>query len=142
MAASTYETQNNILNAVLRGVPLPVPSSKTYVALHTENPTKAGLHEVTTVQWPAYVRREAEQGGALGTGWSEATGTAGESKNANQITYPSYDGIADLEITHWSIYYESTGGTMRVFAPLQTPRLLKTGDVFVFDVNTLTVTQG
>jgi hypothetical protein len=139
MAAASDQTKDDILNALLRGAALTLPTA-TWIALHTDDPGGDGANEVTVDLWPAYVRRQAEAGGAIGTGWSASSGGAGQSQNVNQITYPSYDGIADLTITHWSVFYQAEDGTMRIKAPLQTPRLLKTGDVFVFDVNALTAT--
>ncbi|MDF3073467.1 MAG: Bcep22 gp60 [Alphaproteobacteria bacterium] len=138
MAAASDQTKQDVINAVLRGIPLPLPT-QTWIALHTGDPGGAGTNEVTLDQWPGYLRRHAEQGGAIGSGWSAAVD--GESKNSNQITYPSYNGELDLTVTHWSVFYESTGGTMRIHAPLQTARTLKTGDVFVFDINALTASQ-
>lgn len=68
-AASSY-TEANVINALLRGVAFPLPPN-TYVSLHTADPSDAGGDEVTTTAFPAYVRREAEQGEAIGSGWSE-----------------------------------------------------------------------
>jgi hypothetical protein len=138
-AASDY-TKDAIINATLRGQALDLPS-ETWIALHTGDPGGTGDNEVTNDQWPAYVRRHAEQGGPIGSGWTPSTGGQGSARNTNQLTYPSYDGVGDLTITHWTIFYESQDGTVRYQAPLQTPRLLKTGDVFVFDANALAVTM-
>lgn len=139
-AASNY-TRTNVLNAMLRGVAFPLPAG-TWVSLHTADPTSAGTPstEVQTSAWPAYVRRKAEGAGALGTGWS-APNAQGESKNANQLTYPSHDGLADITITHWAVWDAASGGNMLTFAPFQTPRTLKAGDIFVIDANALTVSQ-
>lgn len=138
MSAASNQTKDAVINALLRGVALPLPT-RTWIALHTGDPGGDGANEVATTDWPAYVRRDAEQGGDIGTGWSAPAD--GESTNANQITYPSYDGLPDITITHWSVFYENTAGTMRIKAALQTARLLKTGDVFVFDTNALTASQ-
>lgn len=140
MAAASDQTKDDIINALLRGVSLTLPTA-TWIALHTDDPGGTGANEVSTSDWPSYVRRQAEAGGSIGSGWSASSGGAGQAQNTNQITYPSYDGTADLTITHWSVFYDSTAGTMRLKAPLQTPRLLKTGDVFVFDINALTASQ-
>lgn len=138
MSAASNYTEENVINALLRGVTFPVPS-KTYVGLHTANPGEAGGNEVTTAAFPAYVRREAEQGGAIGSGWSAPVD--GLSKNANQLTYPGFNGAAPVTVTHWAVYDAATGGNMLFYAPLQTARTLQTGDVFVFDTNALTVTM-
>lgn len=66
MGASTY-TQTNILNALLRGETMPLPTG-TFVSLHTGDPGVTGANEVTTAAWPGYVRRKAEAAGAMGSG--------------------------------------------------------------------------
>lgn len=138
MSAASNYTEANVINALLRGVAFPLPS-KTYVSLHTANPGEAGDSEVTTDAFPAYVRREAEQGGAIGSGWSEPVD--GVSKNAKQLTYPGFDGAAPVTASHWAVYDAPTGGNLLFYAPLQTSRTLQSGDVFVFDINALTVTM-
>jgi hypothetical protein len=138
MSAASNYTENNVINSLLRGVAFPLPA-KTYVSLHTANPGEAGGNEVTVGDFPAYVRREAEQGGAIGTGWSAPSD--GVSRNAKQLTYPGFDGAAPVTVTHWAVYDASTGGNMLFYAPLQTSRQLQTGDVFVFDINALTATM-
>lgn len=136
-SASTY-LANNLLNAALRGVAFPLPAN-VYISLHTADPTPDGGGEVTTGAWPAYVRRDAADGGAIATGFSAAA--AGESKNAKQILFPGMDGASSVAVSHWALYDAATGGNMIAFAPLDTPRTLQPGDVFVFDTNSLTVTQ-
>lgn len=136
MSAASNYTEQNIINAMLRGTAFPLPT-KTYVSLHTANPGETGGNEVTTAAWPQYARVEAEQGTAIGTGWIAPTD--GVTKNAKQLTYPSMNGGADVTVTHWAIYDAATGGNMLAYAPLQTSRTLKTGDIFVFDAQSLTV---
>lgn len=140
MSAASNYTETNVINAMLRGVAFPLPA-KTYVSLHTGDPTDAATPatEVQLANFPAYVRREAEQGGAIGSGWTDFGN--GIAKNAKQLTYPSHDGIPDIGITHWAVWDAAAGGNMLTFAPFQTPRTLKTGDIFVVDVNALTVQQ-
>lgn len=138
MSAASNYTETNVINALLRGVTFPLPT-KTYVSLHTANPGETGGNEVTTAAFPAYVRKEAEVGGAIGSGW--AAPTDGVTKNAKQLTYPGFDGASPLAITHWAVYDASTGGNLLFYAPLTTSRTLQSGDVFVFDINALTVTM-
>lgn len=133
-AASTY-SQNNIINALLRGVAFPLPA-KTYVSLHTGDPgVGAGANEVSLSNWPAYVRREAEQGGAIGSGWTPAA--SGQTANTNQLTYPANNGVASVTVTHWAIFDAPTGGNLLFKAPLTVARTLQVGDVFVFDGGSL-----
>lgn len=134
MAAASNYTMANVMNALLRGVAFPLPAH-TYIALHTGDPTPSALGEVSTANWPAYVRRQAEAGGAIGSGWTAPI--TGECKNPNQLTYPGQDGMASVEVTHWSVWDAAVGGNMLTFAQLQTPRVLMTGDVFVFDTYAL-----
>lgn len=136
MSAASNYTEANIINALLRGTAFPLPAN-TYLSLHTANPGEAGGNEVSTSDWPAYVRKDAEVGGAIGTGWGAPSD--GVSTNAKQVIYPSHNGAAAITITHWAIYDASTGGNMLVYAPLTTPRTLQPGDVFVFDIGSLTV---
>ena len=136
MSAASNYTEANIINALLRGTAFPLPAH-TYVSLHTANPTDAGGSEVTSGAWPQYARVQAEQGGAIGTGWDAPTD--GVTQNSKQLTYLSMNGGADVVVTHWAVYDAATGGNMLAYAPLQTSRTLKTGDIFVFDIGALQI---
>lgn len=136
MSAASNYTEANFINALLRGTAFPLPTG-TFVSLHTGNPGETGANEVTTVQWPSYARVSAEQGGSIGDGWDAPTD--GVTKNSNQLTYPSMDGTTSVEVTHWAIWDAATGGNMLVYSSLSAARTLLNGDIFVFDVNALTV---
>ena len=136
MSAASNYTEQNAINAALRGVAYPLPTG-TYVSLHTADPGETGLNEVSTAVWPQYARVHAEQGGAIGSGWSEPVD--GVTKNTNQLTYPSMDGEGEVTVTHWAVYDAPTGGNMIAYAPLQTPRQMLTSDIFVFDSEALEV---
>lgn len=136
MSAASNYTETNIISALLRGTAFPLPTN-TYVSLHTSNPGEAGGNEVSTAVWPAYVRKTAEDGDAIGAGWTAPSD--GVSTNAKQITYPSNNGAGPVTVTHWAIYDADTAGNLLVYAPLTTSRTLQPGDVFVFDVGSLTV---
>lgn len=140
MSSASNYMENAILNCILRGVPMPT-YPKTYIALFTSNPGEAGspASEVSTTAWPAYVRRDAEQGGAIGSGWTASV--SGSSSNTNQIAYPAHNGAAAVTITHYAIMDAATGGNMICYAPLQTARTVSPGDIFVFDVGAMTATQ-
>lgn len=138
MSAASNYTETNVINALLRGVAFPLPA-KTFLSLHTANPGEAGGSEVATASWPSYVRKDAANGGAIATGWgAPADGTT---TNAQQILYPSSNAASAVTITHWAIYDAATGGNLLAYAPLNTPRTLQPGDVFVFDAGALTVQQ-
>ncbi len=136
MSAASNYTENNVINALLRGVTFPLPS-KTHVGLHTANPGETGGNEVTTGAWPDYVRREAEQRGVINTGWTAPSD--GVTTNAKQLTFPSYNGATSITVTHFAVYDASSSGNMLVYAPLTTSRTLQPGDVLVFDIGSLTV---
>lgn len=138
MSAASNYTEANVINAVLRGVTFPIPPG-VYVSLHTADPGEAGGNEVSTGNWPAYVRKDAAVGGAIASGWDAPTD--GVTQNAKQITYPGMNGAANVTVTHWAIYDAATGGNMLAHAALQTSRTLQPGDVFVFDIGSLTVTM-
>ena len=138
MSAASNYTEANVINSLLRGVAFPVPST-VYIGLHTSDPTDAGGNEVSTTNWPAYVRRDAAVGGVVSSGW--AAPTDGVTTNAKQITYPGMNGASNVTVTHWALYDAATGGNMLAHAVLQTARTLQPGDVFVFDIGSLTVTM-
>lgn len=139
-AASNY-TEKNLLNAVFRGTAFPLPTN-TYIALHTADPGEDGTNaEVSTLVWPSYVRRQAEQGDVIGTGWSApAVGDLSETKNAKQITYPVHDGAGPSTITHVSVWDASTGGNLLAKTVLDSSRIVSPLDVVVFDINALVFT--
>ena len=62
MSAASNYTETNVINALLRGVPFPIPSG-IYVSLHTGDPGEDGANEVSPDDWPAYVRKDAAVGG-------------------------------------------------------------------------------
>lgn len=138
MSAASNYTENNVINALLRGVAFPLPT-KTYLSLHTANPGESGGSEVSTTNWPSYVRKDAANGEAIDTGWNEPVD--GVTTNLQQVLYPSHNGASAITITHWAVYDAPTGGNMLNYAALNTPRTLQPGDVFVFDAGSLTVQQ-
>lgn len=136
MSAASNYTENNVINALLRGETFPLPTN-TYLSLHTSAPGDDGGNEVDTTAWPSYVRKSAEDGGSIGDGWDEPTN--GTTTNLKQILYPSMDGSSAVTITHWGLWDASTGGNYLCGAALTTPRTLNPGDVFVFDIGSLTI---
>lgn len=139
-AASNY-TEKNLLSAVFRGITFPVPTG-TYIALHTADPGEDGTTaEVSTATWPGYVRRHAEQGGAIGSGWSApAAGDTSETKNAKQITFPVQDGTGAVIVTHMSVWDAASGGNLLSKTVLDSARTVNPLDVLVFDINQITFT--
>ncbi|MDN7179105.1 hypothetical protein M0D69_13990 [Caballeronia sp. SEWSISQ10-4 2] len=137
--ASAY-TKDNIINCLLRGVPFPVPAG-SFLSLHTGDPGDTGANEATLVNWPSYVRRDANTGQAMGTGWSASANGQGLSQNANQILWPSMNGGALVQIGWFGVWDSASGGKFLLGAPLYAPKGLNPGDVFVFDVQSLTVRE-
>lgn len=136
MSAASNFLENAVIESTLRGAAFPA-ITKVYVAMHTNNPTDAGGNEVTSALWPSYARQDAAKGGSISSGWTAAAD--GVSKNALQLIFPVFDGAADLTVTHFSLHTALTGGNMLVYAPLQSPRTVQNGDVFVVDTQKLTV---
>lgn len=136
MAAASNYLENMIINSVLRGQSFAVPTD-VYVALHTGNPNETGANEVNTTVWPSYVRMDSTDNGALEDAWS--TPDNGVSKNQKQLIFPVYNGASSLTITHFSLFDAATGGNMLVGAQLDTARTIQAGDVFVVDIEKLTV---
>lgn len=134
-AASNYlETQ--LFNLIFRGTAF-TPPAKTWIALHTADPTETGsAGEVSTATWPSYLRQDAAKGGAQADAWTVPSDGAG--KNALQLLYAMYDGAAPLTVTHFSVWDGQTGGNMLVYAPLASSRTINNGDVFVIDAQKLT----
>jgi hypothetical protein len=138
MSAASNFTENAHINAMLRGIEYPLPAG-TYLSLHTANPGESGGNEVSTANWPSYTRKDAANSEAIASGWTEPVD--GVSQNAQQVLYPSHNGASSITITHWAVYDAVTGGNMRGYASLNTPRTLQPGDVFVFDAGALTFQQ-
>ena len=131
--------EGKIIETTLRGAAMPVPSN-IYLALFTADPTDANVsaNEVTVANWPAYVRQDAAQGGAISTGWTAASN--GVSSNAKVVTFPANNGAAQITITHLGIFDAASGGNMLYHAPLVSSKTLQIGDVLSFGIGALTVT--
>lgn len=128
---------NNLLNAMLRGVAFPLPA-KVYVSLHTADPGRSGINEVSTVAWPAYVRRDAADGGAVASGFDAAASRA--TKNAKQLLWPVNDGAGNVTVSHWALFDAATGGNCLAYGPLTSTRTVQPGDVFVCDIAKMSAT--
>jgi hypothetical protein len=137
MSAASDYLENALANAVLRGVAFTSPT-KTYISLHTAAPGDTGANEVSLSAFPAYLRKDAALGGVQADAWTAASG--GVSKNALQLIYAVYDGAAPLTITHFGVWDALTTGNNLLNGALAASRTLNPGDVFVVDVQKLTVT--
>jgi hypothetical protein len=143
MSAASDYTELNLLNAITGQAAFPAPGL-TYIALHTAAPTEDGVttNEVTLTAWPSYTRKNVEAGGAIGSGWTApvTSGAAKETKNKNVLTFSANNGAATVTITHWSMWNAATTGNMILSQALTTPVNITVGDIFVFDINSLTLT--
>jgi hypothetical protein len=145
MSAASDYTEVNLLNAITGQAAFPAPGL-TYVALHTAAPSEDGTatNEVTNTAWPSYARRNVEDGGAIGTGWSApiTVGSTKQTKNTNILTFSTNNGAGTVTVTHWSVWNASTvgAGNMILSKSLTTPVNILPGDIFVFDINSLTLT--
>lgn len=133
MANASDFLEQQIINNYFRG-------QATWVGLATANPTDAGGNEVTLVQFPAYARQAADAGGSAGSGWAAPGATNGLTSNSNKLTFPAFNGPAEVQITHWTVMTAASGGNMLTHAPLAEPRTLRTGDRLIFDIGSLTIT--
>lgn len=136
MSAASNYLENALYNNILRGTNF-APPTLVAVALHTSNPGETGVNEVTLGAFPGYVRQDAAKGGAVAAGWTAPSDGSG--KNALQLIYPVFDGAAPLTVTHYSLWDATTDGNCLVIGALASPRTLNPGDVFVIDVQKLTV---
>lgn len=137
MSAASNYLENNIINATLRGSAFPTPTS-VYVSLHTGNPNDTGANEVNTTQWPSYARQDSTKGqGTLAQAWTAPSN--GVTKNTKQLIFPVYNGSGNLTITHFGLFDAATGGNLLIAAPLDQSRIIQPGDVFVVDIEKLTV---
>ena len=136
MSAASNYLEGKLVEHVLRGVMFNNPPA-IYVALHTAAPGETGANEVTAGAFPAYARKDAANGAAIDTGWTPQVD--GVCKNAKQLIYPVHNGAAPITVTHYSLWDSATGGNCLVSAALASSRTLNVGDVFVVDVQKLTV---
>jgi hypothetical protein len=137
MSAASDYLENALANAVLRGVAFTSPT-KTYISLHTASPGDTGANEVSLAAFPAYLRKDAALGAAQSAAWTAASG--GQSKNALQLIYAVFDGASPITITHFGVWDALTAGNSLLNGALAASRTLNPGDVFVIDVQKLTVT--
>ena len=98
---------NAILNCYLRGSSI-TPPAASYISLHAGDPGLNGANEVSTSDWPSYVRLHASQGGAMTAGYPAASGKA--TTNALELLFPAHDGVADVTVTHVGFWDAPTGG--------------------------------
>lgn len=131
MPATTY-TGNKFLDLILRGVEF-IPPTNVFLALHTGNPGLNGANELSTSEWPAYVRVDCAQGAAIDTGFTAAASKA--TKNAKQLLFATMDGPVAVTVTHWSIWDAAVGGNCLWAGALEVSKKLDPTDEIITKVN-------
>ncbi len=124
MPLSTF-AGNGMINLLTRGVAF-TPPTRVFVSLHTANPGNTGASEVTTTQWPSYVRADASQGGNVADGFSASTTKL--TANLLELLFANYDGAGTLTVTHFALWSAQTGGNCLWTGALVANKALLTGD--------------
>lgn len=137
MSAASNYLEGKIINLVLRGQTF-TPPSAIYIALHDGDPGETGANEVTTGNWPSYVRKDSRDGDTLANAWSDEGD--GSSKNQKQLIFPVFDGGSAITVTHFSLWDAASGGNNLINKALETPRQIAPGQVYVVDIEKLTIT--
>ena len=139
MSAFSNYLEEKIVESTLRGGTFPTITD-TYVALFTADPGETGgSGEVDAGgTWTNYARIDAAGAGAISTGW--AASADGVTSNAQVITFPANNGVANVVVTHFAIFDAATGGNMLYHGSLAASKTLATGDVLSFNVGALQIT--
>ena len=122
MPASTF-LGNAILDAYFR-------NERVYISAHTGNPGLNGANEVSTSDWPAYVRRDPSLGGSPADGFSAAASK--KIANLLDIFWPDHDGVANVTITYFGIWTASSAGNFKFGKVLRASKTVQPGDQCVF----------
>lgn len=136
MPASTY-TGNKLLDLVLRGVAF-VPPVRVWVSLHTALPGNTGANEITLAAWPAYVRKDPANAGAIATGFSAAADKA--TTNLQEMLWGAQDGAAPITVTHFAVWDALTDGNCLTTGALTVSKVVGPSDELVIHANELDFT--
>lgn len=118
-----------LLDHVFKNTAIFTTLATVYVSLHTADPTDSGSNEVTG---GSYARKSV-----AAAGW---TRTASQIANNAAITF--VEATAGWgTITHFGIWSAVSGGNFLYYAPLNTQRLINSGDIAEFAASQLTVTE-
>lgn len=126
MAAMSNYLEDALINAVLRNTSFTSPTT-VYVGLYTSNPTDANIG--TEVSGGSY-SRQAVTFGAPSNGVSSNSVLIEFSQATANWGTVAYMGISDA----------STGGNLLFHGALTSSKTIESGDVFKFDVASLSVT--
>jgi hypothetical protein len=126
MAEMSNYLENALVNATLRNTSY-TSVATIYVALFTTDPTDAGSG--TEVTGGAYAR----------TSVTFAAPSNGASASSADVTFPTCT-LTWGTVTHIGLYDASTSGNLLYHTPLDTSKLIETGDIFKIASGSLTVT--
>lgn len=120
--ASTY-LANEWLDHTLNNASYTSPTT-VYLALYTDNPTKADTG--TEVTGGSYARKSVSFG----------TASAGATDNTAGITFAD---MPNSVVTHWGIKDALTSGNLLYYGPLNLSSTLNSGDDFVVELGDLDI---
>ena len=106
-----------------------------YVSLHTADPTDAGSG--AEVSGNGYTRSNASD--SLTWTVAQAGGTT-TAKNDQAIAFPQATGNYSSNVTHISIWDNSSSGNLLFHGELTTPKTVTTGDTFQINASALVIT--
>jgi hypothetical protein len=132
--ASASDYLESALLEHLRGTQLPLPSA-FYFALHTADPTDAGIASTEASVGDAYGGYVRKSMGAPSAAWSAiTTDTDGKPaiKNAAELRFAKNTGET-VTLTHWSVWDAASNGNMWLHAPITR---LDTGAAYSITLNT------
>lgn len=126
MAEMSNYLENALVNATLRNTSYTSPAT-VYVALFTTDPTDAASG--TEVTGGAYAR----------TSVTFAAPSNGASASNVDCTFPTCTSTWGT-VSHIGLFDASTSGNLLYHTPLDTSKLIETGDIFKIASGSLTVT--
>ena len=126
MAEMSNYLENALINATLRNTTY-TSVATIYVALFTTDPTDAASG--TEVTGGAYAR----------TSVTFAAPSNGASASSADCTFPTCTSTWGT-VTHIGLYDASTSGNLLYHTPLDSSKLIETGDIFKISSGSLTVT--
>jgi hypothetical protein len=134
MSAMSDSLETSLLNHIFKNSAYSMPAA-TYIALGTAafGDTNVTANEVSTANWPAYVRQQV----TIGSGWTGPSG--GQVANAGAVTFPANNGAGNVVVTDIGIYDASSGGNLLFHATLPQAKTLAPADVISFAVGAITV---
>lgn len=126
MSEMSNYLETALVNATLRNTAYTSPAA-VYAALFTTDPTDAGSGT------------EATGGSYARTAITFGSPSNGVTTNSADVTFPTCT-VAWGTITHMGIFDASTSGNLLYHTPLDTSKLIETGDIFKIASGSLTVT--